>query len=104
MEKYDFLFVLCVLASFCINASVRAEGIQVQTNSSINELMNEGCIFASEFYSPGAVICIDYRHMMACRLTAPDGSTYKPPYPSGHSGLGYNWSYEELSAPAAACR
>ena len=29
MEKYDFLFVLCVLASFCINASVRAQGIQV---------------------------------------------------------------------------
>ena len=45
MEKYNCLFVFCVLASFCINASVRAPGIQVQTNSSINELMNEGCIF-----------------------------------------------------------
>lgn len=82
MEKYNCLFLLCVLASFCINAYVRAQGIQVQPNSSINEFKNEGCIFASEFYSPGAVICIDYRRMMARGLTAPDGSTYKPPYPS----------------------
>ena len=52
MEKYNRLFVLCVLASFCINASVRAQGIQVQTNSSVNELMNEGCTFASGFIRP----------------------------------------------------
>ena len=32
MEKYNCLFVFCVLASFCINPSVRAEGIQVQSS------------------------------------------------------------------------